>query len=114
MKELPSNMTLVHHRGSRSFVDTFYRDVKDGFANGHEHCLIRKIASDGEQLSEEDFKTAFDIAITFAQAHLGVAQVNYARYDLESKVKENSNNEPYRIGKNKTIRMYNYEQNKII
>ena len=111
-KELPPNMLVVWHRGSRSVVDAFYNDIKNGFANGKMHPIFAEYAPYGKQLSEETFKKAFDMTVSFAIAHLGIANVHYRRQDLEDKVGENSNNEPFRLGKIKTIKIYGYEQKK--
>jgi hypothetical protein len=110
MKELPSNMTISHFRGNRSFVDAHYQGIRNGYQDGKIHTLMRKIAVDGTQVSEEDFKTAFDIALVFAQGHLGLAHVYYTRYDLDKIV--NEENKGMTIGEFKTTKMYDYEQRK--
>ena len=111
-KELPSNLKVIWNRGSRSYVDSHYHKIVGGYASGQINTLFRKFAVEGEQLSEEEFKSAFDIAVTFAQANLGLARVLYIRSDLDNKTPENSNNRAYQGNSQKIIKIYGYEQKK--
>jgi hypothetical protein len=108
MKELPPNMTISHFRGDRSFVDSHYQGIRNGYQDGKIHTLMRKVAIDGTQISEEDFKTAFDVALIFAQGHLGLAHVYYTRYDLDRMA--NNENRGTVVGESKITQMYGYEQ----
>lgn len=73
--ERPSNMSVIHETGDRSFVEVNYI-AKRLRLLGHQFAEL------GEQLPESVFSQYYSMAVGFANLHPDY-KVSYVRYDLQ-------------------------------
>lgn len=87
MGELPQNLSVAYHRGSKSFAEVLQGQKRKAW----------KEAPKGEQLSEKDFETIFQTALGLAETN-PTSHIHYTRYDLEATSIETESNRPFREG----------------
>ena len=99
MNELPLNLMVVWHTGTKSFCEII---------KNHKKQVEWQEASPGEQLPDQIFARMFQTAIGLANAS-PEALFNYTRYDQEKLVPQNPNNRPFRGSMLKTINIFKYK-----
>ena len=73
--EIPSNLSIIKEKGTRSFVEINYQ-------NKRLHLLDHVYAPLGKELPEGLFEFYLKMAVGYANLHKDY-QVSYIRYDLE-------------------------------
>ena len=86
MKEAPPNLSVVWHRGDKSFVELLLNGKKQ---------LAYKEAEAGKQLPDGAFNLVFQVALGLAKQNPN-NKYHFTRYDNESIVPEDENNREFR------------------
>lgn len=104
-RKLPSNLIIMHHRGTKSFVEGL-QFPKGDHQDGKQ--LYWEEAGEGKQLPELVYHNIFQAMLGLARANLE-DKFQYTRYDLEDIVEETPDNAPYQHGHGKTVNIFGFK-----